>query len=450
MNKIVEKLYKKKEEMPDLNIRKITNNLKSIYVIRSEGLTSTDSVNDFVLKYLSYKSSNILNIPSINAINIKEEEIFFYLLNGFVIVIDNNTIIAFEARATLDRGINEPSSEPSIRGSKDAFTENYQKNIGLIRRRIKDEKLILKEFYMGEITKTKIGVLYLDELVDKKLVNDVINKLNLIINKNLIDSNNLRELLVDSSSLFPRIKTTEVPNNASRSLLEGKIIITVDNTPSVLIIPSFFIDFFKNNEDYNIKPLYSSISRIIRILSFFIAILLPGFYIALTNYDQEIIPISLLINFSIQRANVPFPTIIETLILLITFEILHEGDTRIPNNVGSSLSILGALVLGQSAVSAGLISPIIVIVVALSSICSLIFVYHDIEGVIRVYRYLIMILSSLFGIIGFLTGILCLLINLCKVNTFNIPYLTPIIQYKKKSLKDSIFRKSSKYLKEAK
>lgn len=445
MNKIIKKLYKKKESMPDLLIRKIrVSFIKSIYIVCSEGLSNSFSINDFILKYISNHYSSLDNIPSINSKKINENEILKYVLNGFTAVIDKNEIIVFEARADIDRGVTEPTSEPTIRGSKDSFTENYQKNIGLLRRRIKSENLVLEELEIGKNTKTHIGIFYLEDICDKKLVSDIKNKLNKIKNKDLIDSNNLRELITSENSLImPSLKSTELPNTAARYILEGRIVISIENSPSLIILPSFFIDFFKNNEDYNIKPFFASFIRIIRIIAFFTSIYLPSIYIAITNFDQELIPTSLLINFSLQRINVAFPSIIEMLILLFTFEILHEGDNRIPNAVGSSLSILGALVLGESAVSAGLISPIIVIIVALSSICSLLFVYHDMQSVIRFYRYFLMLLSCIFGIIGLLIGTIIFLTHISSIKTFSISYLNPLVPLKKNSLNDSIIRKIS-------
>ena len=445
MENLIDRLYKLQEKEPDLIIRKINvKKNKSIYIINSIGLTDSANINDFILKNLTYNYKGLENIPTINLKFINESELLYYVLNGFACVIDEDKIGAFEARSTLDRGVTEPTSEPTIRGAKDSFTENYQKNLGLIRRRVKTEKLHLEEMSIGTETKTRIGIFYIEGLCKNELVDKLKNELKIIQNKNLIDSNNLRELLItENKKILPILKSTELPNNAARNLLEGRIVLTIENTPSVLIVPSFFIDFFKTNEDYNVKPLFSSFLRLVRIIAFFLAIFLPAAYIALTNYDQEIIPTSLLINFSLQRASVPFPTIIEVLILLFTFEILHEGDTRIPNNVGSSLSILGALVLGESAVSAGLISPIIVIVVALTSICSLLFVYHDMQGMVRFYRYFVMILACLFGIIGLLTGFLFLLISLCSIKTFGLPYLLPLTPLYKDSTSDSLIRKSS-------
>lgn len=446
MNKIIEDLYKKQKLMPDLLIRKIKVNLFNyVYIICNEGLSSSKNINDFILRYLSsnnYKS--LANIPSINSKEINEDEILFYVLNGFACVIENDNIFAFEMRSEIDRGVTEPTSEPTIRGSKDSFTENYQKNIGLIRKRIKTDKLKLEEITIGTDTKTKVGIFYIKDLSDYSLVTKVKNELNNVKSKNLIDSNNLRELLINEhSSIMPVLKSSELPNNAARYLLDGRIIICLENSPSILIIPSFFIDFFKNNEDYNVKPVFASFIRIVRLIAFFLAIYLPALYIALTNFDQEIIPNSLLVNFALQRVNVAFPSIIEMFILLFAFEILHEGDSKIPNSVGSSMSILGALVLGDAAVSAGLISPIIVIIVAACSICSLLFIYHDMQGVIRFYRYFFMILSCTFGIIGLLIGTLVFLIHICNLKTFDIPYLTPLVPLRKKELNDSIIRNNS-------
>ena len=447
MNNIIDNLYKLKKKMPDLLIREIkVSSFKSVFIICSEGLTNSDAVNDFILENISNNYKGIKNIPSINFIEIKENEILYYVLNGFTCVIDKNDIVVFEARANIDRGVTEPSSEPTIRGSKDSFTENYQKNIGLLRRRIKTEDLYLEEITLGKSTKTRIGIFYIKDKVNNDLLEDLKNKLNAIKSSDIIDTNSLREALTNvDNSLIPTLKATEIPNTAARYLLEGRIVINIENSPSLLIVPSFFIDFFKNNEDYNVKPIFASFIRIIRILAFLIAIYLPASYIALTNFDQEIIPTSLLINFSMQRESVAFPSIVEMIILLFTFEILHEGDSKIPNSVGSSLSILGALVLGESAVSAGLISPIIVIVVALSSICSLLFVYHDMQGYIRFYRYFLMALSALFGIIGLLIGSIVFLIHISSIETFSTSYLNPLVPIKKHSFDDSIIRKKGEY-----
>lgn len=451
INEEINKLYDTKKHMPDLIIRKIkTSFFKYIYIVASASLCSDDKINEFILKFYSKKNSNIKITPAINYNKInKHEEIMFYILNGFTVVLSSQICMAFETRASIDRAIAESSSDPSVKGPKDSLNENYNMNLGLIRRRIKSEKLYLDEYYIGEKTKTKVGILYMNDIVSKDLVNEVKTKINTIKTDLILDSYYIKELIKkENNTLFPTIQSKEKPDALSLSLLEGKIVVLVENSPNALIIPTFFIDFFRNSEDYYQKPFYVSFARIIRLIAFFISILLPAFYIALTTIDEQILPTSLLINFASQREGVPFPSVIEALLLVITFEILYEGDARTPTSRGTSLSVLGALVLGDAAVNAGLVSPIMVIVVALSSISSLLFTYDDMQGAIRFWRYISMILSSFFGIIGFIVGFSLLLINLCSIKSFGKPYLIPIVPfYKKEALSDSIFKKSFKNLK---
>lgn len=458
---IIKNLYKLKENMPDLIIKKINIGLfKHVYVVSNESVSSGDRINDFILKYFSNKSiigNKVLEnlkkdineyIPSINFKCVTDEKKLYELLfSGFTLVIYKNTCIAYETRAELDRGVTEPTSEPVIRGPKDSFTENYQKNLGLIRKRVKSEHLLIKELTLGVQGKSKVGLLYMDNICEDELINEVYSKLKNINVDGVMDVNYLKYYIdCSNKTLFPTLMYTEKPDDASRYLLEGRVIVTMENSPSVIVCPTFFVDFFQNSEDYYHKPFFSTFMRVIRLLAFILAIVTPAFFIAITSYDPEILPVNLLINFSMQRSNVPFPIIIEAFILLFTFELLYEGDARTPNNRGASLSILGALVLGDAAVSAGLISPIMVIVVAISSISSLIFIYYDMQGSIRFWRYFLMFISGLFGIIGFIMGILLLVINLCSIKTFNKPYTVPIFPFMFSEQGNAILRKDIKSL----
>ncbi len=281
----------------------------------------------------------------------------------------------------------------------------------------------------------------MDNICEIELVNEVKNKLENIDIDGVFDVNNFKSFLnKDVKTLFPTILYTEKPDDTCRFLLEGRVIVTMDNSPSALVAPTFFIDFFQNSEDYYHKPFFASFMRVIRLISFFLAIITPALFIAIITYDQEIIPVSLLINFAEQRNNVPFPVIIEAFILMFTFELLYEGDARTPANRGTSLSILGALILGDAAVQAGLISPIMVIIVSVSAISSLIFIYYDMQGSIRFWRYLLMVFSALFGIVGFIVGLLLLLINLCSITTFGKPYTLPMMPFKLEEQKNAILR----------
>lgn len=456
---IIKKLRDIKTRMPDLIIKDIkVGAFKHVFIVTNEAVSSGDRVNDFILKYFSNKSinsKNILknlkrdiedNIPSINYKNVDDFDTLLELLfSGFTIVIYKNEVIAYETRAELDRGVTEPSSEPVIRGPKDSFTENYNKNIGLVRKRIKSEHLCLDEVTVGVQTKSKVGIMYMENIVEDSLVEEVKKTLEEINIDGVLDVNNFKSYLDQSNhTLFPTLLYTEKPDDACRYLLDGRVIVTMENSPSVLIAPTFFIDFFQNSEDYYHKPFFSSFLRIVRFISFFLAIITPALFIAIITYDQEILPISLLINFTEQRSLVPFPAIVEAFLLMFTFELLYEGDSRTPANRGTSLSILGALILGDAAVQAGLISPIMVIVIAVSSISGLVFIYFDIQGSIRFWRYALMIFSSLFGIVGFMCGFLLMLINLCTIKSFGKPYLLPMSPFVKEAQGNAIIRKSLK------
>lgn len=455
-SKIIEKLEKLRNTMPDLIVKKIKCGLfKSVYVISIETVSSSDRVNDFLLKYFSNKSlfrniSNLErdikeNIPSINYKYVNSyEEVLDYIFNGFTVVIYKNTVIAYETRAELDRGVTEPTSEPVVRGPKDSFTENYNKNIGLVRKRVKDENLVIDEVVVGKVTKSRIGIMYLNNIAEEETINEIKKKLDKINVDGIIDVNNLKDHLdTENHTLFPTILYTEKPDDASRFLLDGRIILLMENSPSIMVCPTFFIDFFQNSEDYYHKPFFASFMRIVRISAFFLSIVTPALFIAVLNYDPEILPVSLLINFAQQRNSVPFPALIEAFLLMFTFELLYEGDSRTPSSRGTSLSVLGALVLGDAAVQAGLISPIMVIVVSVSAIASLVFIYYDIQGSIRFYRYFLMLLSSIFGIIGFIIGMQFFLVDICSIKMFKKPYTLPTSPLLIKEQSNAIIRGTS-------
>ncbi len=443
------------QKQPDLIIRDIKVGLfKHAYIVVNQSVSSGDRVNDFVLKYFSSKNifgSNVLknlrkrieeNIPSINYVPVdSKDKLLELLFSGFTIVMYDNSISAYETRGELDRGVNIPQSEPVIRGPKDSFTENYNANLGLMRKRIKSEHLVLKEITVGRETKSKVGIIYMDNICEDDLVESVKSSLESIDIDGIMDVNNFKSFVEQKNvTFFPTVLYTEKPDDACRFLLEGRVIVTMDNSPSVLIAPTFFMDFFQNSEDYYHKPFFATFMRIVRFFSFFLSILTPAFFVAIITYDQEILPVSLLINFAEQRNSVPFPVIIEAFLLMFTFELLYEGDARTPSNRGTSLSILGALVLGDAAVNAGLVSPVMVIVVSVSAISSLVFIYYDMQGSIRFWRYLMMILAALFGIVGFVMGLMLLLINLCSVKTFGKPYTLPMMPFIKEAQGNALFK----------
>jgi len=331
--------------------------------------------------------------------------------------------------------------EKSITGPKDSFTEDFNTNYGLINKRIKSNSFKIDSFIIGKYTNTKVGIIYVDGICKNKLKENIINKLIKINTDGIIDSSYLIKYISNDNSLFPTVKKTERPDLAAQSLLEGKIVILCDNSPDVLILPTFFIDFFHMSDDYYQKDFNTSFIRIIRLLAFIIAIILPSYYVAITTFNVDFIPINLLVNFIGQRSSVPFPAFIEVFIMILSFEILRESDMRIPSSAGTSISILGGLVLGDAAVSAGIISPIMIIVVAISAISSLIFQSIEFINAIRFWRFILIVLASLLGLYGIVLGVILIT---CNISDTNNDYLYPLAPISFLGLKDAFIKLKDK------
>lgn len=448
MEEIIKKIKKDTNNSPDIIVRDLKIDNTKIYLIFNEVLCSGIYINDFVLYRLTRLNATTPifdtlynNIPSNNVKElITYEEALSMLFQGFCIILVENKFLAIETRLILDRGITSSENEISLIGPNDAFTETFNKNLGLIRKRIRSHNLVIENQNIGRETYTKVGVCYMKNIADENLVKSITKKLNEIDIDGIIDTGYIREILLDKESIFPTVNITERPDTVSQALLEGKIAIIVDNTPYVMIIPAFFIDFFHTPDDYYQKSFNITFIRVIRLIAFIISIFLPAYYISVTTHNPESIPITLLTNFASQRLNVPFPGFIEAFLMIICFEILRESDTRTPSKAGASISILGGLVLGEAAVSAGLLSPIMIIVIAISMISGLLFSSNSLIFSIRYFRILLLILSAFFGLFGMFIGLLLLIIKLCSINTFGFSYTTPFSPLIKPELRDSILK----------
>ena len=403
----IEDLKKFKKYNPDLKIRELKNGNTTVYIIYFETLCKSNTINDFILKPIyddKIKSlDDIKNkLPSGNLLEINDENTLYdNLYSGFTIISIDNKFISFETKESLDSGIIAATNEKVIKGPKDAFTENYQNNVGLIRKRIRSKNLKVNEYTIGTSSKTKVALFYLDDIVNKDLVNKIEKKLKTMSLDYVANSNYIIDAMSKKNNIMPTNIMTERPDLTSFLLMEGRIAIMVENSPQVIIIPMFFSDTIHTIDDYYQNSKNVSVTRIIRVIAFIISVTIPGMYLALTTFNQEALPTSLLINFSIQRQGVPFPSIIEALVMFLIFEILKESDTRIPFVVGTSMSIVGALVLGQAAVDAGLISPIMIIIIAVSSVTSFLFNDNDLVNAIRVWKLIFILLSAFAGLYGF-------------------------------------------------
>jgi len=449
MNKVVESIKNEFKDCSDLIINKINHGTDFIYVIYLETLCSSTQINDFILKKLTNdpKRKNILNLlPAPNTKKLKTRDLVeFYITHGYTIIVFNDDIYACETKAELIRSISAPTTEPSLYGPKDAFVENIQQNLGLIKRRLSTSHLKNKNFNIGRVTNTIGSIVYIDNIAKKSLVNKVNNLLKKIDIEGILDAGALKKLIEnENKNVFPTTQLTERPDVACRNLLAGKIVILVDDSPFAIIIPSFFANFLNPIVDSYSKSINANFLKILRAFCFILGIITPALYIALTNFNQEAIPLDLFISFATQRQGVPFPAIIECIIMLVVCEILRESDIRFPSSYGSAISILGALVLGEAAVSAGIVSPIMIIVVAITFIASLMFSDLEIIASIRAWRFIFLICASFFGLYGVSIAIILMFISLCSTDSFGYPYFFPVQPFDLSYMKDTLVEASAK------
>ena len=452
--KVIEKTKKLYGNSPDLNTRIINIKGTNVGILFLESSSQASTISDFIVKGTLYTASNknlFQNIFDALKNNLFNSQLFtindysqfpYFLSSGFTIIVtdDKDEAIIMETRANLDRGVTESTSEPILRGSKDSFTESHSKNLGLIRKRIKDPNLWFEELKLGRRTKTRISIAYINGVADNKKIKQIKNKLEKIDIDGILDSGNLKDYLIEKKSAFPQIQSTERPDVVSEALLQGKIIIFTENCPFTLILPNVFIDYLHTSEDKNQKSSNITFTRILRFIALIITIFTPAIYIAITTHDQNTIPDKLLISLAIQREGVPFPTTFEIILLTTIFEILRESDLRSPSSMSAAMSIVGALVLGQAAVDAGIVSPITVIVVAFTSICSLVFTDIDFMNGIRSWRFIFILAASLLGIIGILSFAIIWLVKLSSLENLNTSYLSPFAPLEKSSQTDAIYK----------
>ena len=452
--KILDKTKKLYGNSPDVNTRLINIKGTNIGIIFLESSSQASTISDFIIKGTLYAGNNktiFQNIFDALKNNLFNSQLFtikdysqfpYFLSSGFTIIIADGSseAIVMETRAALDRGVTESSSEPILRGSKDSFTESHSKNLGLIRKRIKDPNLWFDELKLGRRTKTRISIAYINGIADPKKLKEIKNRLKKIDVDGILDSGNIRDFLVTQKSVFPQIQSTERPDTVSQALLSGKIVIFVENCPFTLILPNVLIDYLHTPEDQNQKSSNITFTRILRIIALIITVFTPAIYIAITTYDQNTIPDKLLISLAIQREGVPFPTTFEIILLTTIFEILRESDLRSPSSMSAAMSIVGALVLGQAAVDAGIVSPITVIVVAFTSICSLVFTDIDFMNAIRTWRFIFILAASILGIIGILTFAIIWLVKLASLNNLGTSYLSPLAPFSKSDQSNAIYK----------
>lgn len=339
------------------------------------------------------------------------------------------------------RSISEPSVESVIRGPREGFTESISTNIVLIRKKIKSPNLKTESLIIGRETKTDVVITYMDNISNKKIVDEVRKRLKKIDIDGVLGANYIKEYIDDSPLLgFPTMFSSERPDVIAANLLEGRIAILVDGTPVVFTVPAIFFEFFESSEDFYIAYIPATINHWIRYISFILTLTLPAAYIAITSFHQELLPTSLLVTFVKSRAGVPYPALLECLLMLFSFEILREAGTRMPRAVGQAISVVGALVLGQAAVEAGLVSTPMVIMIAITAVSSFTVPHTDMVLAVTFPRFILLLLSGFLGLLGLTCGLIILFLILISIRSFGVPYMAPLAPFIKTSFPDIIAR----------
>ena len=353
------------------------------------------------------------------------EEIISGINSGNCALFVDTLDIAFdiEVKGFKQRGIEKPSNEIVIKGPHESFVENIRTNTSLIRRFVNNENLVIENLSVGNITKTRCGVCYVSGLANEDLIAEVKFRMNNLDVDSLLSAGQLEQLISDSSNLnTPQLISTERPDKAASYLLDGRVIILVNGSPYAIITPGILSDFLSSPDDKNQKALFSNFTKLIRLIAAFITLLLPGLYIAVTSFHQEILPTELLFSILASRANVPFPIIFELLVLELSFELIREAGLRVPSPIGPTIGIVGALVMGQAAVSAGIVSPILIIVVAITGTASFAIPDYSFGFHLRVYRFVFIFLGYLCGFLGIALGLFVYMIAMCDSKSFGVPF----------------------------
>lgn len=462
LSKNLEVIKQKTGNSSDIVIRqlKIGHNSKlKIAILYVKGMVDNQSVNDFVIdsimnnqnlsdKLIPQDVLEILieDVVAIGGIKIVNdwEKLFTALMSGETItLIDGITkAVCASTQGGQRRSVQESTTEVSIRGSKEAFNESIETNTAMVRRIINNIDLWVESINIGKMTKTEVSIMYINGIAKNEIIEEVRKRLKGIDIDGILESGYIEQLIEDqTNTTFPTIYHTERPDTVAGNLLEGKVAIFVNGTPFVLLVPALFIDFFQSSEDYYERFDIATAIRFLRTVIFFISLVGPAIYIAATTFHQEMIPTELAIIIAAQRESVPFPAFIEALIMEITFEILREAGIRMPKAMGSTISIVGALVIGQAAIQAGIVSPAMVIVVSLTAIASFATPSYAVAISARLVRFIFMVSAATFGFYGVILVFILLIVHLCSLRSFGVPYMSPLAPFILEEAGDTIFRR---------
>jgi len=443
----------------DIVFRDITISRRTrLLLVFVDGMIDTDIITSNILKPLIYDGlpqdldtidgvAKVFEQELISALQTKRlsnfDEIVDHVVKGSIVILADGENVALVADISKfeTRSIEEPSNESAIRGSKEGFTELLRINTIMLRRIVATPRLKFESYKIGEVTHTDIVVSYVEGIVSTSVLSEVRRRLNRIHIDAVLESGYIEESIEDTHvSPFPQISKTERPDVVAAGLLRGKVAIMCNGTPCALLVPMTFWDGLQAPDDNYERFLYVFFIRWVRYIFVCFSVLLPSIYIALTNYHLEMVPEQLMMTIATLRERSPFPTVIEVFLMEFTFEGLREAGIRLPKLIGPLVSIVGALVIGDAAVRAGLVSAPIVIVVSAAGISSFIIPLYEFGYPLRMLRFPLLILSGTFGLLGLAVGIIAVLIHLIHLNSFGTPYLTPVAPQVTRRLRDVLMR----------
>lgn len=440
----------------DLIIREFkigTEQQVNAFAVMIGGLINEESVNESLIKPLMSLNRDIskesvvkvvkesaLFVASIQESQKLDDAVTGILSGDTALFIDGaDSALLASIRGWEARGVEEPKTESVVRGPREGFVESLGTNTALLRRKIKNSQLKFEKMTVGKQTKTDVCIVYINGIANEKIVQEVKDRISRIDTDSVLESGYIEEFIEDAPySLFPTVGNSEKPDIVSAKLLEGRIAVLTDGTPFVLTVPYLFIEAFQNSEDYYARPYLATVIRWLRWLAFFISTFLPALYVAVTTFHPELLPTSLLISIASAQEGIPFPTIVEALLMQVAYEILREAGLRLPKAVGQAVSIVGALVIGEAAVSAGLVGTPMVVVVALTGISS--FVVPALTDVTTVSRFVLLILAGFAGLYGVMLGFVGFITHQLSLRSYGVPYMSPLAPLSVSDLKDVFIR----------
>ncbi len=448
-----------------------TDNSNRAVVVSIDGMADKDILNDFILKNLMINSriappdigtskkriGGIVKNKTLSAAEMEEvgtiEQAILWILSGdTALILDNyDKIIIIGTKGWEMRDIAEPETENVIRGPREGFIETLRVNTSMVRRRIRDHKFKIKQYQIGKRSKTDVCVMYIEDLIDQNILVELDKRLEAIDIDAIQDSGYVEQLIEDSwRSIFPQVQNTERPGVAVAALYEGKAVIIVDNSPAVLLIPSGFNAMMQSAEDYYERWWIATFIRILRYFALLVSLYTPALYIAITAFHPQMLPAKLLISIAANRTGVPFPAMLEAIIMAVTLEILREAGIRLPGSIGQTIGIVGAVVIGQAAVDAGIVGPIMIIVVSITAIASFATPSYNLSIAIRILRFVLIIVSGILGLYGVMLVTILVLIHLCSLESFGVPYLTPYTAFTERGsdLKDTFLKAPLPFMRE--